>query len=112
MIATLIDSVRVNLETEQRVVILKTLNEDRHLFIWIGSAETYAIASQLQGKGVIRPLSHDLTKSIVEAIGCKVAHVTVSDCIDAIFKSQIILDDAGQRITVDARPSGEPSQSE
>jgi len=81
MIEMVIDSVRINLKTEQRVVILKTLNEDRNLYIWIGQAEAYAIASSLQGKGVIRPLSHDLTKSIVEAMGCKVVHVTVSDCI-------------------------------
>lgn len=105
MIEMSVESVRINLATQQRVVILKALNQDRHVFIWIAHAEAYAIAVHIQGTISPRPLTHDLLKNIVEDMGAKVIRVVISELIDEVFYSQIILDIAGQEMKIDARPS-------
>jgi bifunctional DNase/RNase len=105
MIEMSVDSVRINLATQQRVVILKALDQDRHLFIWIAHPEAYAIAVQLQGTVSSRPLTHDLMKNLLERVGAKVIRVEISDVVDEIFYSAIILDVAGEAMEVDARPS-------
>ncbi len=105
MIEMSVDSVRINLETQQRVVILKALDQDRYLFIWIAHPEAYAIAVQLQGTISPRPLTHDLMKNLLERIEAKVIRVVISDVVEEIFYSEIILDVAGQEMEIDARPS-------
>src|SRR6266704_2459404 len=105
MIEMSVDSVRINLETQQRVVILKALDQDRYLFIWIAHPEAYAIAVQLQGTISPRPLTHDLMKILLERIEAKVIRVVISDVVEEIFYSEIILDVAGQEMEIDARPS-------
>jgi bifunctional DNase/RNase len=105
MIEMSIESVRINLETQQRVVILKALDQDRYLFIWIAHPEAYAIAVQLQGTISPRPLTHDLMKNLLERVGARVVRVVISDVVEEIFYSAIILDVAGQEMEIDARPS-------
>ncbi len=63
-----IDSIRVSLMNYQRVVILKEKAADRYLPIWIGPGEADAIAVKLQEVSVPRPLTHDLTKSIIDSL--------------------------------------------
>ncbi len=55
MIETVVESIRVSLVTQHRVVILKEVNGERHLPIWIGSYEAEAIAMELQGVTASRP---------------------------------------------------------
>jgi bifunctional DNase/RNase len=105
MIEMSVDSVRINLATQQRVVILKAVNQDRYMFIWIAQAEAYAIAVHVQGTISPRPLTHDLLKNIVEGMGAKVMRIVISELIDEVFYAQIILNTAGQEIEMDARPS-------
>ncbi|NLF77620.1 MAG: bifunctional nuclease family protein, partial [Chloroflexi bacterium] len=64
MIKVLIDSIRVSLMSQLRVVILKDPNSGRYLPIFIGPCEAEAIAVKLQGMSVERPLTHDLLKSV------------------------------------------------
>ena len=67
-----VDSIRVSVMNSQRVVILKEMQADRYLPIWIGPAEADAIAIKLQGVNVPRPLTHDLLFSVIVALGAKV----------------------------------------
>jgi bifunctional DNase/RNase len=105
MIELLVESVRINLKTQQRVVILKALDQERYIFIWIAHSEAYAIAVRLQKTQSPRPLTHDVMKHLIESTGARVLRVTISDLVDEIFYSQIVLDVGGKEVEVDARPS-------
>jgi bifunctional DNase/RNase len=105
MIEMTIESVRINLATQQRVVILKATTQERYLFIWVAHAEAYAIAIELQGTPSPRPLTHDLIKNMLESLQARVVRVEISDIVDDIFYASIVLDVAGRELAIDARPS-------
>src|SRR5579883_14020 len=105
MIEMTVESVRINLATQQRVVILKSTKQERYLFIWIAHPEAYAIAVELQGTASPRPLTHDLLKNVITELGAKIVSIVISDLIDEIYYARIILDVAGRYIEVDSRPS-------
>lgn len=105
MIEVTVDSVRVSLLSQHRVVILKDVNEERYLPIWIGPFEADAITIQLQGIEVARPQTHDLLKSILEVVGAQVHHIVVNDLRNDTFYARIIVDSNGRRLEVDSRPS-------
>lgn len=105
MVEMTVESVRINLATQQRVVILKATKQERYLFIWIAHAEAYAIAIELQGTTSPRPLTHDLLKNVVHELGGKFTSIVISDLIDDIFYARIVMDVAGRHVEIDARPS-------
>ncbi|HET9921535.1 MAG TPA: bifunctional nuclease family protein [Ktedonobacteraceae bacterium] len=105
MVEMTVESVRINLATQQRVVILKATKQERYLFIWIAHAEAYAIAVELQGTTSPRPLTHDLLKNVINDLGAKIVSVVISDLIEDIFYARIVLDVAGRHVEVDSRPS-------
>jgi bifunctional DNase/RNase len=105
MIEMTVESVRINLQTTQRVVILKATKQERYLLIWIAQAEAYAIAIELQGTSSPRPLTHDLLRNVVNDLGAKIVSIVISDLIDDIFYARIILDVAGRHVEIDSRPS-------
>ncbi len=105
MVEMTVESVRINLATQQRVVILKATKQERYLFIWIAHAEAYAIAVELQGTTSPRPLTHDLLKNVIGDLGAKIVSIVISDLIEDIFYARIVLDVAGRHVEVDARPS-------
>src|SRR6266705_2372493 len=105
MVEMTVESVRINLATQQRVVILKATKQERYLFIWIAQAEAYAIAVELQGTNPPRPLTHDLLKNVVGELGAKIVSIVISDLIEDIFYARIVLDVAGRHVEVDSRPS-------
>jgi uncharacterized protein len=105
MIELLVESVRINLATQQRVVILKAKPDERYLFLWIANAEAYAIALWLQGTASPRPLTHDLLKDVIEGMGATIVQIEITDLIGDIFYARMILDLAGKQIEIDARPS-------
>ena len=77
MIEVMIDSVRVNLMSPQRLVILREVGSDRYLPIWVGSYEAEAITVGLQEIEKSRPLTHDLMKDIFTVssrAGCEAPH--------------------------------------
>jgi len=100
-----IDSIRVSLMSQHRVVVLKEIDSDRYLPIWIGPFEADAITIQLQGVQVARPLTHDLLKSMIDQMGAKISHVTVSELKNDTFYARIVMDIDGKSMEVDARPS-------
>jgi bifunctional DNase/RNase len=105
MIEMTVDSVRINLATQQRVVILKATKQERYLVIWIAQPEAYAIAVELQGTPSLRPLTHDLLKNVISELGARIVSIVVSDLIDEVYYARIVLDAAGRHVEIDARPS-------
>ena len=105
MIEVKIDSIRVSLMSQHRVVDLKDVDTDRYLPIWIGPFEADAITIQLQGVQVARPLTHDLLKSVIDEMGATISHVMVSELKNDTFFARIVMDVNGQSMEIDARPS-------
>ena len=105
MVEMTIDSIRVSLMNYQRVVILKEKEAERYLPIWIGPAEADAIAIKLQGVSVPRPLTHDLLRSVITALGATINSIIVQDLKNDTFYAKIIFDVDGTQMEVDSRPS-------
>ncbi|HEX4203066.1 MAG TPA: bifunctional nuclease family protein [Ktedonobacteraceae bacterium] len=105
MIEMTVESVRINLATQQRVVILKSTQQERYLLIWIAHPEAFAIAVELQGTTSTRPLTHDLLKNVITDLGAKITSIVISDLIDEIYYARIVLDVNGKHVEVDSRPS-------
>lgn len=107
MVPVAIHSVQVSLMSHHRVVILKDLQaeEERLLPIWIGPFEADAITIQLQGQTAARPLTHDLLKSVIGALGATISHVVVNDLDEGTFYARVVLLRDGEELEVDARPS-------
>jgi bifunctional DNase/RNase len=100
-----IEGIRVSLMNYQRVVILKEKDADRYLPIWIGPAEADAIAVRLQEVAVARPLTHDLLRSVLDALGAQVSCIVVNDLSNDTFYARIMLEVDGRALEIDSRPS-------
>ena len=105
MIEVNIDSIRVSLLSQNRIVVLKEENSERFLPIWIGPFEADAITLQLQGMEAPRPLTHDLLRSVIETLGGEVMQVVISSLERNTYYARIILDVNGDTVEVDSRPS-------
>ncbi|MCC6629407.1 MAG: bifunctional nuclease family protein [Chloroflexi bacterium] len=105
MIETVVESIRVSIATNQRVVILKEVEGQRHLPIWIGQNEADAIAMELQGLTAARPLTHDLLKAVISEMGGHVSRILVTDLSRDVFFARIIVDQSGRALEIDSRPS-------
>jgi bifunctional DNase/RNase len=105
MIEVTVDSVRMNLISPHRAVILKDLQSDRYLPIWIGPNEADAITIRLQGVTAPRPLTHDLLKNFITELGVQVSCIVVSELRDDIFFARIMWEANGREMEIDARPS-------
>lgn len=105
MIEVTVDSIRVSLISQHRVVVLKELDSNRYLPIWIGPFEADAITIGLQGLEIPRPMTHDLLKRIVDEVGGVISHILVNDLRDDTFYARIVMDVNGRHSEIDARPS-------
>lgn len=105
MIETVVESIRVSLVTQHRVVILKEVEGERHLPIWIGVFEAEAIAMVLQGVSAARPLPYDLLTSVIAELGAEIQRIVVTDLNQDVFYARVILVHNGMELTIDSRPS-------
>ncbi|MCC6313969.1 MAG: bifunctional nuclease family protein [Thermomicrobiales bacterium] len=105
MIETVVESIRVSLVTQHRVVILKEVEGERHLPIWIGAYEAEAIAMELQGVTAARPLPYDLMRAIVVDMGGTVDRIVVTDLSQDVFYARIIIQIGERTVEIDSRPS-------
>jgi bifunctional DNase/RNase len=94
--------VRVELPSNQPIVLLKESAGDRYLPIWIGAVEATAIAFAQQGIVPARPLTHDLLKDVLEALGAALDAVLITDLRDGVYYADLKFHDG---TTVSARPS-------
>jgi bifunctional DNase/RNase len=105
MLEVVIDSIRVSLMSQQRIVILREKDNERYLPIWIGVYEAEAITIALQEVEVARPLTHDLLKSIFQQLNARVLRVEVVTLRDDTFYGNIVAEKDGNLFNIDARPS-------
>jgi bifunctional DNase/RNase len=91
--------------TNSPIVILKAVDGDETLPIWIGLLEATAIASEMEGIKFSRPMTHDLLKNMMDMVDVKVARIEVSDLKDNTYYAVIHLKQGEKEITLDARPS-------
>lgn len=105
MIEVIIDSIRVSLMSQHRIVILKDTSSDRYLPIWIGPCEADAITIELQEVPPQRPLTHDLLKSVIGEFGGRIVHILISDLRNDVYYARIVVDVGGRQLEIDSRPS-------
>lgn len=94
--------VRVEMPSNQPIVLLREVAGDRYLPIWIGAVEATAIAFAQQGVTPPRPLTHDLLKDVLEATGNALEEVRITDVKDGVFFATLVLASGAE---VSARPS-------
>jgi hypothetical protein len=105
MIEVKIDSIRASMMSDHRVIILKDVEHERYLPIWIGRYEAEAIAISLQDVEVARPLTHDLLNNAIIEMGGDVTHIVVNDLRNDTFYARIMVDMDGRQVSIDSRPS-------
>lgn len=105
MIETVVESIRVSLVNQNRVVILKELEGSRHLPIWIGVYEAEAIAMEIQGVTAARPLPYDLVKAAIADLGGEIERVAVTELSDEIYYARIFVRQGDRSVEIDSRPS-------
>lgn len=91
--------------TNMPIVILKDLEEERALPIWVGIFEANAIALEMESVPTPRPMTHDLIKNILEGIQAQVSRIVINDLQDNTFYAVILLSLNGTEVTIDSRPS-------
>ena len=98
--------VRIEMPSNQPIVLLKEIDGVRFLPIWVGAEEATAIAFAQQGVTPPRPLTHDLMQDIVESLDATLTAVQVTTIEDGVFMASLLLrDPEGKSISVSSRPS-------
>lgn len=105
MVEVMIDGVRVSLISQQRVVLLRRLDEDRYLPIWIGPFEAEAITIALQEIEMARPQTHDLILQTLARLDARLARVEIVSVKEDIFYGNLVIEKDGELLQIDARPS-------
>jgi hypothetical protein len=94
--------VRVELPSNQPIVLLREVDGDRYLPIWIGAVEATAIAYEQQGVKPARPLTHDLLRDILSALKAPLKAVEITELKENVFYADLLI---GDSLRVSARPS-------
>jgi len=105
MVEVVIDSLRVSLTNQQRIVVLREIGVERYLPIWIGPYEAEAITIALQEIEIARPQTHDLIKNILNMLNARLLRVEVSSLKDDVFFGNLVVEVNGEIIKIDSRPS-------
>ncbi|MEZ5125908.1 MAG: bifunctional nuclease family protein [Thermoleophilia bacterium] len=90
---------------KQPIVLLKTMEGNKFLPIWIGHPEAAAILIKLQGTSLPRPMTHDLLTSVIGSFNAEVSRITVTELKESTFYAKLTLTKDGDEIEVDSRPS-------
>jgi uncharacterized protein len=105
MIELSLVGVRVELPSNQPIVLLKESSGERYLPIWIGAVEATAIAFALQGIETPRPMTHDLMKDMLGTVDVTVERILISELVDQTFYATIRMNANGKTTEVSSRPS-------
>ncbi len=90
---------------KQPIVLLKTLDGNKFLPIWIGHPEAAAILMKLQGAPTPRPMTHDLVTDMLGELNAQVRRIAVTELRENTFYATITLQVNGSEIEIDSRPS-------
>lgn len=108
MIQVKVESIRVSLINQNRLVVLRELEGPRYLAIWIGPFEAEAITIGLKGTDIDRPLTHDLLRGAIEQLDAHIERVVINDLQEDTFFARIVIargGDGEDDVEIDARPS-------
>jgi bifunctional DNase/RNase len=94
--------VRVEMPSNQPIVLLREVAGERYLPIWIGAVEATAIAFAQQGVVPPRPMTHDLLRDVLQATGHELTEVRINEVRNGIFFATLVFDSGTE---VSARPS-------
>ena len=97
--------VRIELPSNQPIVLLREAEGERFLPIWIGQSEAAAIALALQGVVTPRPMTHDLLKNILEEMTVQVSNIVITELREGTFYAIINMQRTGNAFEVSSRPS-------
>jgi bifunctional DNase/RNase len=98
--------VRVEMPSNQPIILLKEIDGSRFLPIWVGAVEATAIAFAQQGVEPPRPLTHDLMNNLLDLLDATVTAVHMTEIKDGIFYATMLLrDSSGGQLSISARPS-------
>jgi len=103
--AMTISSVNMDQVTNSPIIILKEVEGDQTLPIWIGLLEAIAIASEIEGVKFSRPMTHDLFKNVMDQVDIKIKKIEICDLRDNTYYALIHLTNRGANLTIDSRPS-------
>ena len=90
---------------KQPIVLLKTVDDNRFLPIWIGHPEAAAILMKLQGADTPRPMTHDLIVDMLDQADTTCERISITELRDNTFYASITLSVSGSEIEIDSRPS-------
>jgi uncharacterized protein len=91
--------------TNMPIIVLKDVGSDVVLPIWVGIFEANAIALELEKTATPRPMTHDLLRNLARGLNAQVRKVVVSEMRDDTYYAVIWLEQSGETVTLDARPS-------
>ena len=105
MIEVEIDSIRISLITQHRIVMLRELDGERQMPIWIGPCEADAITIELQDTEIPRPMTHDLLKNAIEQLNATISHIHITEVREQVYYAHLVLDVNKELVELDCRPS-------
>jgi len=106
MVAMQVVGVRIEMPSNQPIVLLKEIDGSRFLPIWVGAVEATAIAFAQQGVTPPRPLTHDLMQDIVESLDATLTAVQVTAIEEGVFMASLLMRESdGATVSISARPS-------
>ncbi len=91
--------------TDMQIIELSEVEGERTFPIVIGLPEAFAIERRLKGIEIPRPQTHDLLATIIGQLGGRLKEIVINDLIDGTFFAKLIIEQDGQEIEVDSRPS-------
>ncbi|RMG21413.1 MAG: bifunctional nuclease family protein [Deltaproteobacteria bacterium] len=100
-----IAAIALDSERSVPVVLLRDVDEQHQVPIWIGQVEAIAIASELEGIRYARPMTHDLLRSTIERLHGDLLRVEINDLRDNTFYARLVIAHGGREVEVDSRPS-------
>jgi len=103
--AMTISSLNMDPVTSSPIIILKEIEGEQTLPIWIGLLEATAIASEIEGVRFPRPMTHDLLKNIIDKTDTRVNGIEICDLRDNTYYALIHLTNSGEAFSIDSRPS-------
>ncbi|WP_263357780.1 bifunctional nuclease family protein [Acidicapsa ligni] len=91
--------------TNMPIIVLKDVGSDMVLPIWVGIYEANAIALEIEKQSASRPMTHDLTKNLIDYMNGRLDRIVITELKDDTFYAVLWLTHQGEAMTVDARPS-------
>ncbi|HEX9143644.1 MAG TPA: bifunctional nuclease family protein [Candidatus Binatia bacterium] len=91
--------------TKTPIVILKDTENKLNLPIWIGLLEATAMATEIEGIKMARPMTHDLLKNVLAEVGCSVESIEITELKENTYYAMVHLKLSGRDLLIDSRPS-------